>query len=80
VGNRVAEAYGLVFVLSEKLRPLYNQFGIDLPASNGDESFSLPIPATYVITRDGTVAYHFADADYTKRLEPDEIVAALKKL
>lgn len=79
-GNKVAESYGLVFTLSEKLRPIYNRFGINLEATNGDDTFTLPIPATYVIRQDGTVAFHFADADYTKRLEPAEVVKALKSL
>ena len=79
-GNKVAQSYGLVFVLDEALRPLYAKLGIDLVASNGDDSFSLPIPATYVIDRNGVVAYHLADADYTKRLEPDDVISALKKL
>lgn len=79
-GNKVAEAYGLVFSLSEELRPIYEKFGIDVPGYNGDDSFTLPVPATYIIDRDGTVAFHFADADYTKRLEPGDVVTALKKL
>jgi len=79
-GNKVAESYGLVFELSEKLRPIYSKFGIDLEKSNGDSTFRLPIPATYVIKTDNTVAYHFADADHTKRLEPAEVVRVLKEL
>lgn len=79
-GNVIAKAYGLVFTLSEELRPLYAKFGIDIPGHNGDDTFKLPIPATYVIDKNGVVAYCFADADYTKRLEPDNIIAVLKKL
>lgn len=79
-GNKVAESYGLVFALSEKLRPIYASFGLDLPAYNGDDSFTLPVPATYVVDKGGVVAYQFADADHTKRLEPAEVVNALEKL
>lgn len=79
-GNGVAEGYGLVFTLSEKLRPIYAKFGIDVPGFNGDDTFKLPVPATFVIGQDGVIAYAFADADYTKRLEPAEIVKALKAL
>lgn len=79
-GNKVAEQYGLVFELSEKLRPIYSKFGLDIPAYNGDDTFRLPIPATYIINIDGIVKFHFADADYTKRLEPNDIIEALKKL
>jgi peroxiredoxin len=48
-GNRVAGAYGLIMTVLESLRPLYLQWGIDLPAANGDDSHQLPVPATYVI-------------------------------
>lgn len=77
-GNKVAESYGLVFTLGEELRPIYAGFGIDLEKSNGNSTFTLPIPATYVIKTDGIVAYYFADADYTKRMEPDEVVRVLR--
>ncbi|NEO83742.1 MAG: AhpC/TSA family protein [Spirulina sp. SIO3F2] len=80
VGNKVARAFGLVFTLPETLRPLYAQFGLDIPAHNGDETFELPIPATYIVKTDGTIALAFAEADYTQRLEPAEIVAALQAL
>ena len=79
-GNRVAERYGLVFTLPEDLRDVYDGFGIDLPKSNGDDTFRLPVPATYVIRTDGTVAWRFADADYTKRAEPADVLAALASL
>lgn len=79
-GNRVAESFGLVFSLPEALREVYAGFGLDLPAANGDDSFRLPVPATYVIGAEGTVAWRFVDADYTKRAEPDDVIAALKEL
>ncbi len=80
VGNVVARSFGLVFSLPEDLRTVYDGFGIDLPAANGDQTFELPVPATFVIAADGTVAWRFVDADYTKRAEPDEVIAALAGL
>ncbi len=80
VGNQVAKQYRLVFELPASLRPIYEQMGIDLPAYNGDESFELPIPATYVVNADGKIARGFVDADYKNRLDPQEIVAALRGL
>ena len=80
VGNEVAERYGLVFTIPEALRAVYDGFGIDLPASNGDASFRLPVPATYVLAPDGTVAWRFAHPDYTKRAEPADVVEALRAL
>ncbi len=80
VGHRVARQFGLVFTVPDALRPIYSQFGIDIPGSNGDTTFELPIPATYVIDRKGEIAYAFAEADYTKRADPLELLAALDQL
>lgn len=80
MGNVVARQYGLVFVLPEELRPIYTSFGIDVPAHNGDDTFELPIPATYVIGQDGAIALAFAEADYVTRLEPTAILKALDQL
>lgn len=79
-GNRVAAKYGLVHVLPEYLRPVYEKFGIDLPAANGDDTFELPLPATYVIAKDGTIRFAHVELDYTKRAEPKDVLAALAKL
>lgn len=76
-GNLVAERLGLVFELPEVLRPIYQKLGIDVPAYNGDDSFKLPVPATYIVGQGGTVLHAFVNADYTKRLEPSEIVSSL---
>lgn len=75
-----ARAYGIAFDLAEELRPIYTRFGHPLPEKNGDESWILPIPATYVIDRDGIVALAFVDVNYRNRLEPTEIIAALHAL
>ncbi|MDJ0714305.1 MAG: peroxiredoxin-like family protein [Prochloraceae cyanobacterium] len=80
VGNKVAREFGLVFTLPEELRPIYEGFGVDLLAHNGDKTFELPLPATYVVAADGKVISAFVDPDYTKRLEPEEIVAALGEI
>jgi len=77
-GNRVAERLGLVFTVPEELRPIYHGLGIDIPAYNGDESFKLPVPATYIVRPDGIVAHAFVNADYTQRMEPAEIVRRLE--
>ena len=79
-GNRVADRFGLVFTLAEEIRPIYKGFGVNLTEYDGNDSFTLPIPATYVVDRGGTIVHSFVDADYTKRMEPDEVVEALEKL
>jgi len=78
VGNEVAKKFGLVFQLPLDLREVYKSLGIDLPAHNGDQSYELPLPATYVIDRGGIIQAVFADADYVKRMEPTDILAALR--
>jgi len=80
VGNKVADKFGLVFKLPTELHEIYNNFGITLPKFNGDESWELPMPGTYVIDKDGTVQYAFASADYTKRAEPDEVISKLEEI
>ena len=79
-GNKVARQFGLVFKLSDIMQEIYRDFGIDLPAANGDQSFELPVPATYVVDKNGIITYAFIDADYTKRLDPEIIVEELQKL
>ena len=80
ISNQVAKQFGLVFTLPETVRPIYQQFGIDLPAYNGDSSFELPIPATYIVTPDGTISYSFVNPDYTQRLDPTAIITAIKQI
>jgi peroxiredoxin len=77
MGSATAQAFGIAFDLAEELRPIYARAGHALPDKNGDESWTLPIPATYVIDRDGTIILAFVDVDYRHRLEPAEILAAL---
>lgn len=79
-GNRVARRFGLVFDLPAALREIYRGFDIDLPGHNGDESWQLPMPATYVVNRDGVIRYVFVDSDYTRRAEPSEVLDALREL
>ena len=78
--NKLAEQCGLVFTLPESLRPIYEAWQIDIPGHNGDDSFELPIPATYIIDKSGTVRYAHVNMDYTQRLEPDVIIEQLKSL
>ena len=78
--NAVARSYGLVFTLPESLRSVYGNFGIDLAESQGNANFELPMPATYIVARDSRVAHAFVDANYTRRMEPMDIVKILKAL
>ncbi|MDH5613004.1 MAG: AhpC/TSA family protein [Gammaproteobacteria bacterium] len=80
VGNKIADEYGLVMSIYEELRPLYQQWGLDVPAANGDDSYQLPIPATYIIKQDGHIHSCYVNKDYTSRMEPKDILAALDSL
>ena len=53
---------------------------LDLDRYNGDSSKELPIPATYVIDKEGVIRYAFVDADYRKRVEPSAVIEAIKGL
>ena len=79
-GNDVARQYGIVFRLDETLLTVYDKFGIDVAGTNGDESFELPIPATYVVNSDRSISYAYLDVDHTVRMEPADILAVLKKI
>jgi peroxiredoxin len=79
-GNQTAKSYGLVHALPEDLRKIYMQFGIDVPKHNGDDSWTLPMPARYIIDPNGIVRYAVVEADYTVRPEPEHTIAALKEL
>jgi peroxiredoxin len=77
VGNHVARQYGLVFTLSEHLRPIYAKLGIDIPKHNGDDSFELPVPGTFVLDGSGIVHAAYVNADYKQRMDPMQILEAL---
>jgi peroxiredoxin len=77
VGNQVARRYGIVFRVTDALQAPMKQLGIELAKYNGDDSWELPIPATYVIGPDGAIKLAHVDADYRRRLEPQAILDAL---
>ena len=80
VGNHAARRFGLVYALPEELRAALRSTNKALPGINGDDSWELPVPATYVIARDGRIALAYVEVDYRKRLEPEAILDALRSL
>ena len=78
-GNGVAARYGIVFRLADEMIELYDKFGLDVAGANGDDSFELPVPATYVVNTDGRITYAFLDVDHTVRMEPADILTQLNK-
>lgn len=79
-GNAYAAALGLRFELPVELREIYRSFGIDLPAVNGDPSWTLPIPGRIVVDRQGIVRAVDVDPDYTVRPEPEVTLEEVKRL
>jgi peroxiredoxin len=78
--NDVANAFGLKFALADYLIELYKSLKNELPAFNGDSSWTLPMPGRFVIAPDRTIVYAEVNPDYTIRPEPETMVPALKKL
>jgi peroxiredoxin len=80
VGNLVARRFGIVFSLPPELREALIANNKALPNINGDETWELPVPATFLVATNGTVALAHIDADYRRRLEPDAILDTLNSL
>lgn len=80
VGNQVIKQFGLLSIVYEEMRPLYLQWGLDVPAHNGDDSWEIPIPATYVVDQQSVIRAAYVNKDYTQRMEPTDIIDALKTL
>ncbi|HLZ97706.1 MAG TPA: peroxiredoxin-like family protein [Steroidobacteraceae bacterium] len=76
--NDVAAAFGLRFELPDYLVELYKSLKNDLPGFNGDPSWTLPMPARYVIDQDGTILYAEVNPDYTRRPEPEDMLPAIR--
>jgi peroxiredoxin len=77
-GNKVAHQFRLTYRVPAPQEAVYRRAFVNLPFANGDDSWELPIPVTYIIGRDGTVLYASASEDYTERPEPGDIVRALR--
>jgi peroxiredoxin len=80
MGGRVARAFGLRWRLSQELRAAELETGLDLAAVNGEPSWTLTMPARYVIGPDGIVEYADISADYTRRGDPTELFPVLSQI
>jgi len=79
--DSVMKAYNLYFEVPQELHELYkNRFNLDITEYNGNNRFSLPIPGTFVIDQDGIIQAAFAETDYKKRMEPADIIKALRAI
>ena len=78
--NAYARSLRLVHELPDDLRDVYRGFGVDLPESNGEDSWTLPFPTRIVVDRTGLIRDVQSDPDYTRRPEPADTVEILRSL
>jgi peroxiredoxin len=78
-GNSLARQFGLTYRVPVEQEAIYRRAFVNLPLTNGDESWELPIPATFIVDRDGSILYASANEDYTDRAEPAEIIRVLER-
>lgn len=79
-GGEVAASFNLRWTLPEYLRETHKMLGADLTQFNGEDSWTLPMSARYIIAQDGTIAYAEVNADYTRRPEPSAMFPVLERL
>ena len=78
--GRLAQLCGLNYDVPDRLVDFFISAGIDLPGRHGRDGWSLPLPASYVIDREGVVALALADPDWRFRAEPADLIAAVRRL
>jgi peroxiredoxin len=76
-GNKVAQQFGITYRVPDYQQEVYKRVFINLPFTNGEPSWELPIPAAYIMDRDGAIIFASHNADYTERPEPLDILKAL---
>jgi len=79
-GNSFASPLGLTFTVSPSVREVYRGAGLYIPLYNGDESWKLPVTASFVVDISGRVVLAWTETDHTRRLEPEEILETLQCL
>lgn len=77
-GNAVAHLFGIAYVVAPEVQAALADSGKALPGINGDDSWELPLTASYVIAPDRTVTLADIELDYRRRMEPAELLAALR--
>jgi peroxiredoxin len=78
-GNKVARQFDLTYRVPAEQEAVYRRAFVNLPFANGDESWELPIAATFIVDNDGSIVYASANEDYTERAEPAEILRVLEQ-
>jgi len=78
-GNQVARQFGLVYRVPAEQQAIYSRTFTNLPFINGDSSWELPIPATYLVGKGGAIKFAAANPDYTLRPEPADLLTLLSE-
>ena len=76
----MARQFGLVYRVPDDQQAVFRRSFINLPLANGDDTWELPVPATYILEGDGRVAYASVNADYMDRPEPIDVVRQVTAL
>ena len=75
--NSIMESFGVNFILAKDLQEKYKKYGVDLTKANGNPSQTLPVPATFIIGKDGIIKFLQYDPDYKNRSSAKEILEKL---
>jgi peroxiredoxin len=75
---KISKSYQVAYAVDDRTLGRYKNAGIDLLALNGQKQALLPVPAVYIVNKDGSVTYRFFDADYKKRVWVKDILAEIK--
>jgi peroxiredoxin len=79
-GNGYCNELGIVMTVAQEIQDIYGGFGIDLPTSNGESSWTLPMPTRLVVSQDGIVRAADIDANHTARPEPQKTLDDVEAL
>jgi peroxiredoxin len=80
IGNQVARQFGIVFTINERAQAAHKKVHKELPKFNGDDTWEIPIPGTFLIDQSGTIRLSYVDPDFMQRLDPLVIIERLKDL
>ena len=77
----MAHTYKVALTLPDSMRRVYREtFKLDLPAFNGDDSWTLPMPSRFIVDQQAVIRAADVNLDHTVRPEPDTAIEALKML
>jgi peroxiredoxin len=76
-GLKILKSYDVAYNVDSNTIAKYKGYGIDFNDANGSNGAVLPVPAVYIINKQGIIIFRHFDADYTKRVSVKEILAQL---